>query len=677
MLNEVKIDTKGIKASLKKLKFSDSNFYRSIAEYIWNGFDAEATKVELMYEFTSGGNIKSLVIKDNGHGINHNELKNKFEPIFVSEKLEDDIVDRHSSTYHGKNGVGRFTFFTFANLATWTTIYNENNKNYQYAIKIFADKLERFSGIEEVPIETNESQGTTVEFLNFNRRKSSKKRNDANSIIKEMSDYLAKEFCWYIELKKSLGYKLLLNGEEIDYSSILEDSEIFDIIPKNTEVKFNIRYVRWSKFLDGEYSNFYYLDGNNQEQHKETTTLNNQSDGFFHSLFISSDYFIDFNFKSSEQSPQKNMTGGCRSDDIFKYLKTELEHFLRRKRKPFLKEHAKEIIKSFEDEGIITKKNKNDFELIQIDDLEEVVQGIYTTQPKIFFKLKREQKQILVGLLNIVLNSEERDQVIEIIDQIVKLDSGERKELGELLKVTNMTRIIKTMNLIKDRYKVLKILEEVLYNTELGADEVHHLQKIVENHYWIFGERYNLVAAAEDNFEKSLRNHIKILTDEDEDITLDHPDKLKQVDVFICRQEMGTDKVHNIIIELKHPKINIGMKQLNQIKKYMQTTLDIPLFNADNYTWDFILVGNKYDSTNYIEGELENNKSKGEPGLVYGIKNYKIYVRKWSDILIDCNLKHNFLNEKLELEKSKLVPVFKSPVEAVESAKNNSAVLPS
>ncbi|MCG2736065.1 MAG: ATP-binding protein, partial [Thermoplasmatales archaeon] len=87
---KTRFDTKGIKSALSKLQFSQANFYKSISEFIWNGFDAKASVVELSYEILQNrneGRFRKLEIKDNGSGINHDRLENTFEPIFDSEKI--------------------------------------------------------------------------------------------------------------------------------------------------------------------------------------------------------------------------------------------------------------------------------------------------------------------------------------------------------------------------------------------------------------------------------------------------------------------------------------------------------------------------------------------------------------------------------------------------------------
>lgn len=42
--NKIQLQSQGIKKALKSYKM-----YDSVAEYIWNGFDAKATKVEVLF----------------------------------------------------------------------------------------------------------------------------------------------------------------------------------------------------------------------------------------------------------------------------------------------------------------------------------------------------------------------------------------------------------------------------------------------------------------------------------------------------------------------------------------------------------------------------------------------------------------------------------------------------
>ena len=471
MPDKIEINTKGIKSQLNRLNFTEGQFFRSVAEYIWNGFDAKATALNMDYEFGAGGNLRKLEISDNGCGINHDELKTKFKPIFDSEKLTNGHINRHMSTFHGRNGVGRLTFFTFAHTANWITTYKENNENYTYNIQILSKNLELFSGVEETPQKTSNPVGTKVSFSDF--KQPSKSKTSTYSPEEELINYIKKEFSWYLELMKHFEYSLTINGKPLDYSDLIQDNEEFEISNKKTGEIFHILYLRWSCLLNDQYSKFYYLNDKFEEKFKENTTLNLHGDKFYHSVFIRSDYFEDFDFESAEKPDQKTIVDKNQSDENFKFLQTELQNYLRRKRKPFLKESAKKLIESYEQEGIIEKKGKNEFQLIQVNDLENVLQELYTTQPRIFSKLKKEQKKTVVGLLNLVLNTDEREHVLEVVEQFVNLESSERGARN-ILKVTNLTKIIKTINLIKGRYEILEVLKKVLFVPEFGANEIDH-----------------------------------------------------------------------------------------------------------------------------------------------------------------------------------------------------------
>ena len=81
MSRNIRITTEGIKYALNKLSYTQKNFYKSISEYVWNGFDARAGVVIIEYDYQAGL-LRSLSVKDNGYGISHKELLFKFDPFF-------------------------------------------------------------------------------------------------------------------------------------------------------------------------------------------------------------------------------------------------------------------------------------------------------------------------------------------------------------------------------------------------------------------------------------------------------------------------------------------------------------------------------------------------------------------------------------------------------------------
>jgi hypothetical protein len=671
MANNVDITSGGIRRVLKNY-----NPQLAIAEYIWNGFDAKAKTIHLNYDSNELGLLDNIEIIDDGYGIDFEKLKLKFIPFYESEKAIEvsNATNKHTSALHGKNGVGRLTFFTFANNAQWITTFKKDEKLVSFSIKIDSTSLKSYdSSLLSESIEEN--TGTKVTFTNVKIS-----REDLEDTI---ITFLKSEFCWFLELNKN--FKIIINGEPLDYTSNIADCKNdLEIVYPDSKTVFKIKYIQWKYSLRKEFSKYYYLNDEQNEIYKEYTTLNKKGDEFFHSIYVESNFFNDFDFKSSEDEDQIKLFGKAKSSPEFKFLQKEVNKFLISKRKPFLRISASKLVEKYEQDGILPTYKTEWEEKFKKPQLEETIIGLYEAQPKIFNSLNIEQKKIFVRLLDLLLDSNERESVFTILDQIIELEPDERTDLANLFKTTRLNRIIETIKLIEDRYKTYYMLKDLVFNPDLKADEVHHLQKLIESHYWIFGEQYHLVTAAEPKFEEALRRFTYLLTKDDEhselniDISINHPHKLKEMDIFACRQNTFSDKIESIVIELKHPKINLGAKQYNQVFDYLDIISKQPDFNASNMHWEFYLVGNKFASSGFIKDQIETNKPHGIRSLIMNKDNgrIKVFAKTWSEIFNEFEIKHKFLDDKLKLERTMLFNELKTANEVIEAVQNNTVIQP-
>jgi len=646
----VQITCKGIKSALKRY-----DYMQAIAEYVWNGFDAKATAVDIAFSENAIGGIEQIKVTDNGYGINHAELAHKFKPFYDSEKTYELNSQPNQSVLHGKNGIGRLTFFTFARAANWRTVYSKEKKNYVYEIGIHETRLDAYECKTVHPAETKEGTGTSVVFddvLDINGKS-----------LPGIEEFLKVEFGWFLELNKNLGYTLTINGEPLSYTDIIADTETISINHSETNTQFTLRYIQWGQKLNKEYSRYYYLGSDNRERWKEYTTLNNKGDSFYHSLYIQSTYFDGFSFSSGKDA-QPQLVGGARTDKQFKYLEGELEKYLRAKRKPFLRRYSDNLVQQYEEEGCFPAFADDAWDKIRKQELEDTVRSLYEVQPKLFSQFNIEQKKTFVALLNLILDSGEREKLMPILDQIVNLEPSEREELSKLFKVTRLSAVIKTIRLIADRYAVIENLKSLVFNENLKANEVEHIQRVVEQHYWIFGEQYHIVTAAEPKFETALRNYLYLLHGEKKSVKMSHPDKNKEMDIFMCRQDVRAGEqslIDNVVVELKAPRVSLGKKELDQVETYLRVILNTQEFNDRAAKWTFYLVGNKlkkekHESVAYISSKIESYKQLGFPCLAGHDQNlnYKVFVKTWSQIFNEFACKHKYLDEKLKLEKEAL-----------------------
>lgn len=656
---DVLITSIGIKNSLKRYKS-----LQALAEYVWNGFDAHASRVDIEIYNNDLDGTGMIVVKDNGSGIDRSLLSQKFKPFYQSEKIYEPTI-KHSAT-HGKNGVGRLTFFTFANFARWKTCYRQNDLILSYEIEINAATLQRYEPSDEQ--KSDEFTGTTVIFSDL-----------TNSDITPDTAriFLAQEFCWFLELNKNQGFSIYINGEQLNYSAHILKSEEHQYTYPNTKTLFTVRYICWDIKLS-EYSKYYYIKEDGTEIAKENTTLNNKGDSFYHSVYIQSQFF---NYFDTNDSSMSQLTiGGLshKKSPEFEFILKEVNRHLYDMRRPFIKETVSKVVDALDIEGAFPGYDpKNILDQYRKSQISEMVSAIYVAQPKLFTNsMNKEQKKTFIRLLDLIMESGEVDSLFRILNEILDMTEVERNDLADILRYSHMSNITKTIKLIQDRYQAVEDLKQLVFNPDLHANEVNHLQKMVEKHYWLFGEQYNLVTAAEPNFVEALKRYLRYLHKEYESVTVDHPDKLKQMDIFAVRQDITHGKYHNIVVELKHPNISLGETQLGQVKRYMRTIMEIPEFNASNMSWEFYLVGNKFTSDHYIEGELETNKSHGLPYLVFMAPRYKIYAMRWSEVFTDFEMRHSYLNERLCLERDKLQTSDLSADGIVKQQEQNTAIMP-
>ncbi|HBI34208.1 MAG TPA: hypothetical protein DEA43_04695 [Candidatus Moranbacteria bacterium] len=409
---KIQITSKGIRAALKKY-----TPYQSLVEYIWNGFDAQASIIKIDCVANELGNIETITISDNGYGIPHSKLQDKFEPLFESKKALENKLKKNLSAIHGKNGIGRLTFFTFARNASWKTVYCENETNLTYEIYANAENINLYTGVNATPHSTLEQTGTVVTFSGIHAL-------TAHQLEEKFQEYILKEFAWFLALNRNRDFKIILNGTPIDFKNIIADSEQLELIHPESNTVFFLYYVRWDQRLNNEPSRYYYLNSEHKECWKEPTAIKNKGEQFYHSFFIESAYFDSFGFQSAEVQSQEALIVGTRSDAQFKFLRKKLANILRIKRRPFLKGFAQQLLLEYEEKNILPSDAK--------ENLKQTIKILYEMQPKIFTSLNTEQKKILVGLLGILLESNKTETISQLLSGIIELSKEEQSELTQL-----------------------------------------------------------------------------------------------------------------------------------------------------------------------------------------------------------------------------------------------------
>ncbi|MCK4406472.1 MAG: ATP-binding protein [Bacteroidales bacterium] len=642
MKNKVTINDKSVdSAGLPK------DYMHAIAELIWNGFDAGASEIKIDFETNEVDTLNQIRISDNGYGIALNNLSDTFGAFLDSQKKDS---FQRSSYIHGKHGKGRFAFAVFAGKATWHTVITNNEILLEYEIGVSKSKKEEYEVLNK-KISKEKNTGTVI-VLNdlFNVTAYS-------FTCKDFKDFLAKEFGWFLFLNRNNEYSIKINDVNIEYQYIISDNETIDIELKDEDqntFKFLITYIRWKETIGDKYY-YYFLNGRKRESAKQLTSFNNNAIDFHHSVYIESDFFNKFVLSSNENNLEafnKNQ-----SNPVFKTLVAELHGILSSKEKKFIRENAaNKLIVDYEASGVIPKFNNNRYEQERRKDLVDVVKELYCVQPKIFKGLKKEQQKTFIGFLNLLLDTDEREQILEIIEGIAKLTKEERTELSNLLKKTSFSKIIRTIKLIENRYKVIDLLRVLVFDLNKFTTERKQLQIAIQENYWLFGEQFHIVSADE-TFEKALSNYLYIVDGIMEKAKIKKYDKNRRPDIFICRKrtipapdDNEYQMEENIMVELKRPTVPISKKELRQIEDYMEFIINEQQFNSQLRRWKFFAVSNKVDG--FIKQQYEAFKDKGKKFLVKQVSNYELYAMTWDDVFTSFEIKHKYILDKLEFDRN-------------------------
>jgi hypothetical protein len=145
------------------------------------------------------------------------------------------------------------------------------------------------------------------------------------------------------------------------------------------------------------------------EVFKDLTSFNNNAIGFYHSVYVESRYFDAFNPGDNEQS--QNMFERTRQHNVFRELMGHLHELVRLRQKSFVDgEAAVKLIDSYERNGILPKTENR-------KELQQFLKGIYSTEPRLFQGLNKEQQRVYVGLIGMLLQTGKKDELLALVSQ--------------------------------------------------------------------------------------------------------------------------------------------------------------------------------------------------------------------------------------------------------------------
>ena len=151
---------------------------------------------------------------------------------------------------------------------------------------------------------------------------------------------------------------------------------------------------------------------------------------------------------------------------------------------------------------------------------------------------------------------------------------------------------------------------------------------------------------------------------------IEHPDKYKEMDLFLTGKDFQYNSPKNLVVEIKNPTniSKLTYKEFDQIQHYEDVIIHTDAFNDNRESWNFILVGQDIDD--HLYSILKNKKT----GLASMSERSRIYVKRWSEIINDIEFRHKYLLDKLKIEREHLSNAENLPELMNELQKNDAAM---
>jgi signal transduction histidine kinase len=143
--------------------------YAALVELVKNSYDADASTVEINFNFTKVDQEEAIIItiKDNGHGMSYNTIINKWLVPATDDKLKRKTSPIKRRPFQGRKGIGRFAASILGQEMTLFSIDEKGQKSTAVIDWRIFKKDEFLENIELLveKKQTNDPSGTIIEII--------------------------------------------------------------------------------------------------------------------------------------------------------------------------------------------------------------------------------------------------------------------------------------------------------------------------------------------------------------------------------------------------------------------------------------------------------------------------------------------------------------------------------
>ncbi|MEL7014963.1 MAG: ATP-binding protein [Pseudomonadota bacterium] len=610
-------------------KLASARPIQALAELVWNALDADATDVRIEVQSTDLG-MQSIAVRDNGHGIPHEDVAELFGKLGGSWKASGSRSKTKSRMLHGKEGRGRLKALALGRVADWRVVHGDRDKRVRYTISLIRENLIDVRVTEPVAVE-NTTTGVEVRITELHRDFRSL---ESDTAVQELSEIFALYLSDYPDVSISL------NSERLDPNKAIATREKFSLDPIAEDEKehaLDLELIVWKTSTD----RVVYLcteDGFPlQRRQPRFHTQGFQFSAYLKSLYISRLHEAGA-LELAEMNPSLQAAYESAQERIKEYFRareadaarTEIEQWKTERVYPY----------AAEPQTSVERAERKVFDIVALNVKQHLPE---------FSESNRKTKAFQLRMLRQAIESGPEELQL-ILNEVLDLPERKQKELSKLLEEASLANVISASKLVADRLKFLTGLEALLFDPECNSrlKERSQLHRILaDNNTWLFGEEFSLTVD-DQSLTEVLRKHLKLIG---EDTAIDRPvtridGKRGIVDLMLSRsvpQNRAEEREH-LIVELKRPTVKIGSAEITQVKNYAFAVAEDERFEALKTRWSFWVISNAFKQT----GKREARQSDRPKGQVYKDGKIEVWCKTWGEVLEEAKSRMKFVEDHLK-----------------------------
>lgn len=607
---------------------------KALAEFVWNALDADATCVDVELNRNALGGLNAVTIRDDGNGISRTRAMEDFENLGASWKR---FRQRTGSNrvVHGKEGQGRLRFFSVAQRARWWTVYKDGENLRRLKIEIAAGSLHKSEVTDAEEMEAGATTGTVVEL----------------SPLKESFDWLTSEeartdfaaiFAPY--LLQYPDVKITFDGRAVDPEATIVLSKEFParsiVCPTRVVKGLTIKVIEWRHSVGGRKIHL----GGQSGVVLGSLVANVTAPGFEFSAYAYAPFFqeiADANLLEFDGLSDPDFS------KVIEHVRDELSDYFRERQA----EKSGALIDELKIAGVYPYEGdpKSEVEKKERQVLDIAIHAV-SSYSRDFKRAENALKKITLGLLREAIRHNP-EAIHNILHHVFNLPKNRQDEFSNLLQKTNLGNIISASTLIADRVVALEVLKSIVFNPahRRTVKERGELDVLVQANTWIFGENFHITLA-----ETGLSRIMQRVSEELAGVrkkrqNVTKPDgSIGRIDSFLGRIVPHQDKMHRefLLIELKRPSLKIGRKETDQLENYVNAIRNQPDFINTSTYWNFYIVTGEYDD--HIRERV--TQEGREVGILIKKETHVVWVKTWSQVILECEARLHFIAEKLQVE---------------------------